>query len=122
MAARYARERQIPYLGLCLGLQVMVVEFCRHVLCSEEPNSTEFRAEDGLPRDRPAAGTAGHGCQGRDHAAGQLSVSGCCRQPRGGAMLNRSCTKGIATDLSLTTTSAILWSRQDSLPPACPRR
>ena len=48
-AARYARERQIPYLGLCLGLQVMVVEFCRHVLCSEEPNSTEFAPKTAYP-------------------------------------------------------------------------
>ena len=41
-AAKYARERQIPYLGLCLGLQVMAVEFSRHVYGSDEPNSTEF--------------------------------------------------------------------------------
>ncbi|MBI3968512.1 MAG: CTP synthase, partial [Chloroflexi bacterium] len=41
-AARYARERKLPYLGLCLGMQVMVVELARHVLESEEPNSTEF--------------------------------------------------------------------------------
>jgi CTP synthase len=48
-AAKYAREREIPYLGLCLGLQVMVVEFCRHVYCSEEPNSTEFSPETPYP-------------------------------------------------------------------------
>jgi CTP synthase len=41
-AAKYAREREIPYLGLCLGLQVMVVEFSRHVYGSDQPNSTEF--------------------------------------------------------------------------------
>ena len=40
--ARYARENQIPYLGLCLGMQVMVIEFGRHVLGSEDANSTEF--------------------------------------------------------------------------------
>ena len=40
--ARYARENEIPYLGLCLGLQVMVIEFARYVLGSDEPNSTEF--------------------------------------------------------------------------------
>ncbi len=48
-AAKYARERGIPYLGLCLGLQVMVVEFCRHVYCSEEPNSTEFAPKTAYP-------------------------------------------------------------------------
>jgi CTP synthase len=42
MAARFARERQIPYLGLCLGMQVMTVEFARHVLDYEDANSTEF--------------------------------------------------------------------------------
>ncbi len=41
-AARYARENRIPYLGLCLGMQVMVIEFGRHVLGSEDANSTEF--------------------------------------------------------------------------------
>jgi CTP synthase len=41
-AATYARENRIPYFGLCLGMQVMVIEFARHVFCSEEPNSTEF--------------------------------------------------------------------------------
>jgi CTP synthase len=41
-AARWARENAVPYLGLCLGLQVMIVELARHALCSDEPNSTEF--------------------------------------------------------------------------------
>jgi CTP synthase len=41
-AARYARENNIPYLGLCLGMQVMCVEFARHVLGHEDANSTEF--------------------------------------------------------------------------------
>jgi len=41
-AARYARQGQIPYLGLCLGMQAMVIEFGRHVLGSEDTNSTEF--------------------------------------------------------------------------------
>ncbi len=42
MAARYAREKKIPYLGLCLGMQVMSIEFARHVLNLEDANSTEF--------------------------------------------------------------------------------
>jgi len=41
-AANYARNNEIPYLGLCLGLQVMVIEFARYALNSSEPNSTEF--------------------------------------------------------------------------------
>ena len=48
-AAAYARENKIPYLGLCLGMQVMVIEFARHVLNSPEANSTEFNAKTAYP-------------------------------------------------------------------------
>ncbi len=41
-AARYAREHKVPYLGLCLGMQLMVVEFARYVLGDENVNSAEF--------------------------------------------------------------------------------
>jgi CTP synthase len=42
LAARYAREQKVPYLGLCLGMQVMCVEFARNVLDLEDANSSEF--------------------------------------------------------------------------------
>ena len=42
LGARYAREHQVPYLGLCLGLQCGVIEFARDVLRAEGANSTEF--------------------------------------------------------------------------------
>ncbi len=41
-AAQYARERQIPYLGICLGLQVATIEYARNVAGLEGANSTEF--------------------------------------------------------------------------------
>ena len=41
-AANYARQNRIPYLGLCLGMQVMVIEFGRYALSSDKVNSTEF--------------------------------------------------------------------------------
>lgn len=41
-AAQYARVNQIPYFGLCLGMQMMVIEFGREVLGSEDVNSSEF--------------------------------------------------------------------------------
>ena len=41
-AARYARENKVPYLGLCLGMQLLVIEFARMVLSDERANSTEF--------------------------------------------------------------------------------
>jgi CTP synthase len=42
LAAHYARDRGIPYLGLCLGLQCAVIEFAREVIGSGDANSTEF--------------------------------------------------------------------------------
>lgn len=42
LAARWAREKKVPYLGLCLGMQVMCIEFGRYALKSDEVNSTEF--------------------------------------------------------------------------------
>jgi CTP synthase len=42
LAAHYARDHRVPYLGLCLGLQCAVIEFAREVLGSSDVNSTEF--------------------------------------------------------------------------------
>jgi CTP synthase (UTP-ammonia lyase) len=51
-AARFARENKVPYLGICLGMQVATIEYARHVAGLEDANSTEF--EPGAPpRDRP---------------------------------------------------------------------
>lgn len=41
-AAQYAREQDIPYFGICLGMQIAVIEFARHVLGISEANSGEF--------------------------------------------------------------------------------
>ncbi len=49
LAARYARERGIPYLGICLGMQVAVAEFARHVAGMDGANSTEFDPETPYP-------------------------------------------------------------------------
>jgi len=48
-AARYAREHKIPYFGLCLGLQIAVIEFARNVLKLAGANSTEFEANPRHP-------------------------------------------------------------------------
>ena len=48
-AARYARENRVPYLGLCLGMQIMVVEYARHALGLEGANSTEFDPDSPYP-------------------------------------------------------------------------
>lgn len=49
MAARWARVNKVPYLGLCLGMQVMCIELARYVIGNEEPNSTEFDAGTKYP-------------------------------------------------------------------------
>ena len=41
-AARFARESKVPYLGICLGMQVATIEFARHVAGLKSANSTEF--------------------------------------------------------------------------------
>ncbi len=48
-AARIARENHIPYLGICLGMQIAVAEFARHVAGMEGANSTEFDIETPYP-------------------------------------------------------------------------
>ena len=44
LAAKYARENKVPYLGICLGLQVATIEFCRSILNIENASSCEFDA------------------------------------------------------------------------------
>jgi CTP synthase len=48
-ACRYARENNIPYLGICLGMQISVIEFARNVCCLQDANSSEFNAETPYP-------------------------------------------------------------------------
>jgi len=48
-AAKYARQNNIPYLGLCLGMQVVVIEFGRYALGSKQVNSTEFDPDTPYP-------------------------------------------------------------------------
>ena len=48
-AARYARENGVPYLGICLGMQVAVIEFARHAAQLEDAHSTEFDAKTPYP-------------------------------------------------------------------------
>jgi CTP synthase len=71
-AIRHARENNIPFFGICLGMQMAVVEFARNVCGLEDAYSTEFREEAKNPvihimevqkKDYP---------QGRHHASGCL--------------------------------------------------
>ncbi|CAN6832866.1 unnamed protein product [Brassica oleracea] len=49
LAAKYARENNIPFVGICLGMQVAVIEFARSVLSLPDANSTEFKPETNHP-------------------------------------------------------------------------
>jgi len=92
VAARYAREHQTPYLGICLGMQVATIEYARHVAGLVHANSTEFVAdtpepvialitewkdEDGTIKTRNASsdlgGTMRLGAQSSDVAKGTLA-------------------------------------------------
>jgi CTP synthase len=48
-AIRYARENKIPYLGICLGMQLAVIEYARHVAGMSDANSTEFNLDTEHP-------------------------------------------------------------------------
>ncbi|PQM42568.1 hypothetical protein Pyn_16534 [Prunus yedoensis var. nudiflora] len=49
LAAKYARENNVPYLGICLGMQISVIEFARSVLSLERADSTEFDEHTPIP-------------------------------------------------------------------------
>lgn len=49
LAAQYARENKIPYLGICLGMQIALIEYARHLAKMPKANSTEFDAHTDYP-------------------------------------------------------------------------
>jgi CTP synthase len=92
LAAQFAREHRVPYLGICLGMQVATIEYARHVAGLEGANSTEFDPEcphpvialieewhdrDGSVQRRSAGGDLGGtmrlGAQSSDVKAGTLA-------------------------------------------------
>ena len=48
-AAQYAREKNVPYLGICLGMQIAVIEYARHIAHMQDANSTEFNPQTTHP-------------------------------------------------------------------------
>ncbi|MDO5652603.1 MAG: CTP synthase [Brachymonas sp.] len=93
-AARYARENKVPYLGICLGMQVATIEYARHMAGLDNANSTEFDPDtphpvialinewkdaDGSIQTRDAAsdlgGTMRLGAQSSDVSKGTLAHS-----------------------------------------------
>jgi CTP synthase len=49
IAVRYAREKMVPYLGICLGMQVALIDFARHTAGMKDADSTEFSPKCGYP-------------------------------------------------------------------------
>lgn len=49
VAIRYAREQQIPFLGICLGMQLSIIEYARHVVGLKDANSAEFDPQTANP-------------------------------------------------------------------------
>jgi len=49
LTAEYARKKKIPYLGICLGMQVAIIEFARNVIGLKDANSAEFDSESKNP-------------------------------------------------------------------------
>ncbi|CAL4043541.1 CTP synthase [Buchnera aphidicola] len=49
LTVRYAREKKIPYFGICLGMQIAIIEFARHVIGIKDANSTEFEPQCTYP-------------------------------------------------------------------------
>ena len=49
LAAKYARENKIPYFGLCLGMQILTIEFARYILKTEDADSTELNPKTANP-------------------------------------------------------------------------
>ena len=69
-AIRFARERQIPFFGICLGMQCAVIEFARNVIGLAEAHSTEFDKDTPPSGGVHAGRAAGGGRQGGHDAAG----------------------------------------------------
>ena len=74
IAARIARENKIPYLGLCLGMQVMCIELARHTPGQPRTEQHRVRTVDHASRHRADAGSARYRGHRRHDAPGQLSL------------------------------------------------
>ena len=73
-AIRYAREKQVPYFGICLGMQTACIEFARNVCGLKDANSSEFDPATQHRDHLQAARVAGRGRDGRNDAAGRVDL------------------------------------------------
>ena len=90
-AAGFAREQEVPFLGLCLGMQCAVIEFARDVCGLAGANSSEFDPHTPAPGDRPHGRAARRRRQGRHDAPRRLPGEARCPA--------RSCTKAYGEEV-----------------------
>ena len=115
-AVRYARTRGIPPLGLCLGLQCMVIEAARSLAGLDDANSSRVRRAHPAPGDlddgRPARRRRGGAGHGRHHAPGRLPRGARHGHGgRGGVRRRARCPSGTGTATRSTTPTATRLGR-----------
>ena len=74
-AITYCRENKVPYLGICLGMQLAIIEFARNVLGHREASSTEHCSDTAYPVIDLMPETEEHNRYGRHNETGKLQVS-----------------------------------------------
>ncbi len=84
MAVRHAREKGIPFFGICLGMQVASIEFARNKCGLEDSHSSEFAPECGQPGDLADGVAAARHGHGRHHASRRVSRAAQARLTRSG--------------------------------------
>jgi CTP synthase len=110
-AARYAREKGVPYFGICLGLQIATIEFARNVAGLRGANSTEFEPKPAIRSSIscPSSATS----RTRVPPCASVPTRACsalAREPRRPTACARS-PSGTATATRSTTTTANAWWR-----------
>ena len=113
-AAGYARENDVPCLGLCLGMHVMTVDFARNVLGMAGANSSEFDPQTPVPGHRPDGRPARHHRHGRHDAPRCLRRQARARLEGGRRpTATRSSPSATATATSSTRASAAEFDETD---------
>ena len=115
LAAQYARENKIPYLGLCLGMQIATIEFARNVLKLAKAHSTEFDLNTPHPGHRHAGRTEARDEKGRHHAARRAGLPVDARHQGGGNFTAHSSSTNATVTATNSTTPTAKNSRRPVL-------
>ena len=105
LAAQYAREHRVPYFGICLGMQIAVIEYARHVAGIADADSGEFNELCTTQGHRLHARTERRDRQGRHAAAGRVSLLHPARHHHG-ALLRQTGASPSATATAMNSTTS----------------